>query len=429
MKHTIVELKSHQSGIRKLLFVLMFFCLLAGLAHAAPPVEDCSVSTDVYERLKCRETGLYKQMEELNLHLQNDDVFAETVKGKKKDAAEDIKSRAQKANERSKKDHFKKQIKKARKAGNDSCYFIELDDGLGNDDGICDLDDDEICAAETDINEKCDPRAKKDRPNQGVYVCAERCEGESVPSTDVEKEQEEVMAKELEKTYLVFEEQTKEMNENIEAIDSSSQPIARMSLLGASGDEGCGGNVDDTACNLSPSTALITLEHSKYTSQVAFSVARGAEDVLLTVCGTSIFGNNTSFLCTIPEGLVALFAIANEGIDVAYNILKEGQNDKVTNCLISKLNGIPTGGDLEEGFAASQAAIKADTQSIINTHEINMKNKIDKHNSNIETKIKTSETNLSTQIENLKVAMDKHALEIETLLNMPQGQRPTFPNK
>ncbi len=413
MKSAKVVLGACRLRPRKLLFMIGSVCLIVGLAdfgYATPPIADCSTSTDVYERLKCRENGLYKQMEELNLHIQNDDVFYETVKGKKKEASADIKNRAKKANERSKKDHFKKQIKKVRKAGNDTCYFIELDNGSGNGDGVCDLER-EDCAAEIDQTKKCEPNLKKDKPNQGQYVCAEKCEGAVAPSTEAEEAQEEIMAEELEKTYLIFEEQAQEMNENIENIDTQPQPVSTMTLLNENGDDG-------TECDLNPSTALISLEHSKYTSQVAFAVARGAEDVLLTVCGTSVLGNNTSFLCTIPEGLVALFAIANEGIDVAYNILKEGQNDKVTNCLIGKLNGIPTGGELEEGFAASQAAIKADTESIVSMH-----------NTNIENKIKDSETTLSAQIENLKIVMDKHALEIKTLLNTPQGQRPSFPSK
>lgn len=275
------------------------------------------------------------------------------------------------------------------------------------------------------MTKACDPKAKKDKPNQGVYVCAERCESESVPSTETEIEQEKIMAGELEKTYLVFEEQAKEMNENIENIEPPPTPVSTMSLLSVDSND----NEDTFTCNLSPSTALIALEHSKYTSQVSFAVARGAEDVLLTVCGTSVLGNNTSFLCTIPEGLVALFAIANEGIDVAYNILKEVQNDKVTSCLIGKLDTIPTEGDLQKGFEASQAAIKADTFAIVDEHERNMKAKIDSHNSNIENKIKASEAALSTQIDNLKAALDNHALEIKTLLNSPQGQRPLFPIK
>ena len=396
----------------------VIFLGITSLGWSAPEVKVCN-QDDVYDRLVCRQGGIVEQIGALDENIRNNTIFSKLEESELK-SLKKAKDRVFNGNDRTTKEHFKQLIKKARKSGKPTCYFVEYS---GNGDGICEPDLGESCA--TDSGGICDPKVKNPKKPD---VCQEICENESALSDENEDNLEQSIAEELEESYEVVEEQTKKMNETVEGVGDKQSLFATMTTQA---------NSDSCDVIPKPPKVLTDLWISKDVFKVSYVVASSAMDVGLVLCAQSVFGSNGMIACAVGVGVVGVLNVAYTSLDVAFEVAKDAYGDEVNKCIYDKIGGLPSSSDIK-----GELGLDTDTDipGLITEHETNVLDgiaehetyvggKITTHDRHVMLEIKDTKENLTERIEELRVEMKNQLQEIRTLLKMPAGQRQNFPIK
>jgi hypothetical protein len=361
---------------------------------------------NVFDRLTCKQQGLVNQLGYMvDNSLTQGPVSGPLTQGQKH-LAINARTRAAAAHLNSNRDAFRILSKAERKAsapGKD-CVLVEL---TGNGDGVCDPDPpaNETCASTDDPPVACDPTLKHPNPKKQV-LCAQICESAAAQETAAESLAEQQIARNLEDSYDALEEDTRAMNEKLDALGVElTQAESRVGPL-QSGDS-CAA-IEELPSALSTAAGVL---------RIAAVTTRGIADIANAACGQTIVGvavaagfgggggGNGSVACIVVETAASLVAIAHTTVDIILNEAQDALNEQTFDCLrqaILDIAGVK--GDLDASTALITNRLDRNHQETISTRQA-----------------------LAGQMQQVRDELAQMLREAIALLNMPQGLREEFP--
>lgn len=377
-----------------LLISLSLLCAVTVSVSLAEPPGKKTCDGDVFKRLECRHGGVGEQIEFMGGILSDEggSLSAKLTEGQR-GQAKSSKMKSERARLKIKGDNFKKLAKSEAKSNKNICHLVPLSNADDSDgDGICDWeqgDSNAECAAiELDENgelQACNPVKKNKGKGKDGLECDQTCNPEESLTADEEVEMQ-LEAQIMEEAYDSLETDMREMNEDLETLNTEMETSSVYSSFMAA-DDGCS-DVPPIPPALALSASLLR-QASVTAKGIAAQAGTGCEQTAVAAG----FGGNGSTVCLVFETAAAIVELAYVTVD---EILKEmtGQLQTSTLACIQEMKG-----DMEAGF-----------EMLSNQH----------------TAIMANDDANTAEIMNRIEALRNELVE---LLNTPQGQRPEFPKK
>jgi len=366
------------------------------VGFAAPEKKDCS-GADAFERLKCRHDAVADQLE-----YTSDAIFADDTKLSKRTKPTRIKhirnsrAKAQRAKVKNTKEKFRKLAKDEARGNKKAGYLVPLSslDDI-DDDGICDYEQGNTnakCAA-VELDEfgelqECNPEKKnkgKGNPGQGKFDGLE-CDLLFDPdeaSTDLEQDDMEEAAEQMEETYSAVEDDFIEMNTHLEILNQNL-PDGSARVMAA--ENGC--VLPDLTEGLAEAAAV--LRGLTAAGWGAASIMDSATGQTVVVFGT---GGNGRAAAVIIDSAALAVELAYITVDEILSAESSALQDATAQCILS------VAGDI----AALQALMIQQHGDIMANDDANT-------------------ARLSQQVEEVRA-------EVVHLMNTPLGRRDDFPVK
>jgi len=366
------------------------------VGFAAPEKKDCS-SGDAFERLKCRHDAVADQLE-----YTSDSIFADNTKLSNRTKPTRIKhirnsrAKAQRAKVKNTKEKFRKLAKDEARGNKKAGYLVPLSDLDDlDDDGICDYEQGNAnakCAA-VELDEfgelqECNPEKKNKgngKPGQGKFDGLE-CDLLFDPdeaSTDLEQDDMEEAAEQMEETYSAVEDDFIEMNTHLEILN---QNLPDESVRVKTAENGC--VLPDLTEGLAEAAAV--LRGLTAAGWGAASIMDSATGQTVVVFGT---GGNGRAAAVIVDSAALAVELAYITVDEILSAESSALQDATAQCILS------VAGDI----AALQALMIQQHRDIMDNDDANT-------------------FKLSQQVEEVRA-------EVVQIMNTPLGRRDDFPVK
>ncbi len=366
------------------------------VGFAAPGKKDCS-SGDAFERLKCRHDAVADQLE-----YTSDSIFADNTKLSNRTKPTRIKhirnsrAKAQRAKVKNTKEKFRKLAKDEARGNKKAGYLVPLSDLDDlDDDGICDYEQGNAnakCAA-VELDEfgelqECNPEKKNKgngKPGQGKFDGLE-CDLLFDPdeaSTDLEQDDMEEAADQMEETYSAVEDDFIEMNTHLEILN---QNLPDESVRVKTAENGC--VLPDLTEGLAEAAAV--LRGLTAAGWGAASIMDSATGQTVVVFGT---GGNGRAAAVIVDSAALAVELAYITVDEILSAESSALQDATAQCILS------VAGDI----AALQALMIQQHRDIMDNDDANT-------------------VKLSQQVEEVRA-------EVVQIMNTPLGRRDDFPVK
>ncbi|HXV74759.1 MAG TPA: hypothetical protein VD788_00445 [Candidatus Polarisedimenticolaceae bacterium] len=376
---------------------------------SSPPVKDCgakpedsAADPDVYSRTLCRQDAVVAQLEHLvDVNLTGSPLASSPgMTAQRRDLAARIKQEARMLHGKLRVDDFEtaaKGVAKYRKA--EGCEWVPLVDD--NDNGICDWPD-EQCQALNYPEKSCDPRAKKDNPNNERYICAENCATWALRVSD-EQEAEHV-AQDLERTYEEIEKSVLEVNDRLAFVNA-------LLVEDASAVDRSAESCDDIYAlpdGLVEAMYFLRGAHAGLAMVADIGAALNNQTVVVVAVAAGFGGGgggNGSALSAILAGAEGLADIAHKAVQAEVETRTSLVQDRTFACLQETIASLQVvNGKLDQ--TATELADKLDR----NRQEI-----------------LASQAALEARIEQARAELAVRLDQITVLLSTPLGQRPGYP--
>jgi hypothetical protein len=398
--------------IRVFSIVVMTCCFVAVLsAFPASSVyaesSDCNELVDKGERLKCKHGNmLYEQkrvIENLELH------FGEVVPAEDFERLRKAHIRAKKTKDRTTAKNFKSLGKKKPS----TCDYAELlDDGKGDDDGICEPGERCKELIGDGLGDETQPCKLKGKNRE---VCEEICEG-SVD--EMESDIDEAYLDDLEENYDDVTKQLKDANDTMENNGEMFAAVVNAVLTSYPPHASCQPSPDWLAYGEVLSMTIL--------KQISVGL-RGIADIAERGCDQTGAGFNCATCCVVLEGAASVAAVTVETVDGIHKLIRWGVDSTTQSCLSA------VSADLQEtkakltavtASASSNGNQLADVVQDINT----VKNDVVTLQTSVN-ELNTQVGNIQQQLNALSESMQNGFNILNTMVSTPQGQRPGFPNK
>lgn len=229
-----------------LLISLSLLCAVTVSVSLAEPPGKKTCDGDVFKRLECRHGGVGEQIEFMGGILSDEggSLSAKLTEGQR-GQAKSSKMKSERARLKIKGDNFKKLAKSEAKSNKNICHLVPLSNADDSDgDGICDWeqgDSNAECAAiELDENgelQACNPVKKNKGKGKDGLECDQTCNPEESLTADEEVEMQ-LEAQIMEEAYDSLETDMREMNEDLETLNTEMETSSVYSSFMAA-DDGC----------------------------------------------------------------------------------------------------------------------------------------------------------------------------------------------
>jgi hypothetical protein len=324
-KQENASIKKH--SIRLVLVFISLFILFASentlYAAKCEPGSSCDECASKGERMKCKFDAFVNEGDKMLDKLDQSSAITDV----QKEGIKKAKDRYSREKKRVKPEDFHLMAKKK----DVNCQLVEiLDDGIGNDDGICDPTHDETCVEILDDgigNDDgiCDPTG---HPMKGKNreICAQICDEEAI--LEDENNINEGLAAEIEITYDGMTHHLKEVNETYPAAMSASPRSMVMSL-------------NSDPCALKPQLERTSFDDYKK-ARWAVMGSRSGADVMERFCDqtyTSLFATWTlGAACIAAETAVVGINYWWEVVDIKESDLDMKAIDATMACASQAMN-------------------------------------------------------------------------------------------
>lgn len=274
--------------------IFISFIMVSNPAAAQPPIPVLCDQTDTGERIKCKFGNILDQQNTATNMLGD----MPAIPDNQKKAMTNLADRSNRAKERTQAKDFKQLTKKS----NPQCQIAEvLNDGLGDDDGICQGNEDCLEVLNDGIGNDDNICQTKGKPSERE-VCVQICDSEAISSNpdNFDDPTQDSLGRDLEEQLDETTSQYVELNNSLEA--GASQQVQFNALMAA--------NTPCAAVFETRPTFLAGL----IASQVAVT-ARGVAGQVGTVCDLDVAGFNATPACLITETIAAIAEIIDDSID------------------------------------------------------------------------------------------------------------------
>lgn len=296
--------------------LLTILCIIALLvsypAVAQPPSPVLCDQLETGDRIKCKFGNIIVQQKTAT------DMLGDmpSIPAKQKKAMVDLADRSNRAKNRAPASDFKQLTKKS----NPQCQIAELlNDGIGDDDGICRGNEDCLEVLNDGIGNDDNVCETKGKPSDRE-VCVQICDSEAISSNpdNFDDPTQDSLGRDIEEQ---LDETTAQYVELNSSLETQTKQQAQFSALVASNNP-CAAVFEQRPTFLA---GLIA-------SQVAVT-ARGVAGQVSTVCDLDIAGFNATPACLITETIAAVAEIIDDSIDFVDSSIDSDTIDANYACL------------------------------------------------------------------------------------------------